>query len=144
VIKTAAEADNHTITDIPLMEEIESLITAFSSKNGWKRRKARLALVDIGKPAVPYLIKAMKNSKSEVRWEVVKTLGAISDRRSGPILVRALIDKKFEIRWLAAEGLIALKFSAVKPLLKALIKKPESPSGCPSCVTCLGKKSTIE
>jgi len=110
----------------PVMKKIESLIATFSNKEGWKRKRARLALVDIGKPAVPYLIKAMKHHKAEVRWEAVKTLGAIRDSRSGPDMVSALTDKNFEIRWLAAEGLIALKLGAIKPLLKALIKTPES------------------
>ena len=109
-----------------LMKKIESLIAAFSNKDGWKRRKTRLALVDIGKPAVPYLIKALKHRKPEVRWEAAKTLCAISDPSSGPALVDALEDKRFEIRWLAAEGLIALKLGAIEPLLKGMIKNPES------------------
>ena len=109
-----------------LMKKTESLIAEFSNKDGWKRRAARLALVDIGRPAVPYLIKALKHRKPEVRWEAAKTLGAIGDPCSGPALVDALADKRFEIRWLAAEGLIALKLDAIKPLLKAMIEKPES------------------
>jgi HEAT repeat protein len=109
-----------------LMKKTENLIAAFSNKDGWKRREARLALVDIGKPAVPYLIKALKHRKPEVRWEAAKTLGAINDPSSGPALVSALEDKRFEIRWLAAEGLIALKLDAIEPLLKGMIKNPES------------------
>jgi hypothetical protein len=110
----------------PLIKKIESLIAEFSIKDGWKRREARLALVDIGKPAVPYLIKALKHRKAEVRWEAAKALGAITDPSSGPALVSALTDERFEIRWLAAEGLIALKLDAVEPLLKEMIKNPES------------------
>jgi HEAT repeat protein len=110
----------------PLTKKIENLIAAFLIKDGWKRREARLALVDIGKPAVPYLIKALKHRKPEVRWEAAKTLGAIGDPSSGQALVSALSDERFEIRWLAAEGLIALKLGAIEPLLKEMIKNPES------------------
>jgi hypothetical protein len=110
----------------PPVEKIERLIDAFSNKDGGKRRKARMALVAIGKVAVPYLVKAMRHRKAEVRWQTIKALGAIGDPRSGPDMVSALTDKNFEIRWLAAEGLIALKTDALEPLLRAVSKTPDS------------------
>jgi hypothetical protein len=89
----------------PPAEKIERLIAAFSNKDGWKRRNARMALVAIGKPAVPCLTKALKHQDAKVRWQTIKALGAIGDPRSGPDMVSALTDENFEIRWLAAEAL---------------------------------------
>ena len=109
-----------------LSDKIESLITMFSNKDGTKREKARLTVNIIGKPAVPFLLKALKDPSTVVRWEAAKALCAICDPRSGPDMVEALKDKQYEIRWLAAEGLIALKADAIKPLLKAIIEQPDS------------------
>jgi HEAT repeat protein len=120
-----SDKDTKEKANLPL-EKIKSLIATFSCKDGWKRKKANSTLVDIGKPAVPFLLKAMKHPKAQIRWEAAKALGAISDPRSGPDIVNALTDEKFEIRWLAAEALIALRLSAIEPLLKAMIDRPES------------------
>lgn len=105
---------------------VEELIGIFASKDGVERQKARVAIEEIGKPAVPSLIKALSDRKAEVRWEAARALGAIQDPEAAPALVNALMDVSFEIRWLAAEALIALEEGSIAPLLKALEAKSDS------------------
>ena len=106
--------------------DVSKLISTFASKDGVERYKARLAIEEIGKSAVPALVKALADKKPEVRWEAARALGAIQDPKAGPALVQALMDVSFEIRWLAAEALIALEETAVVPLLRALMEKSDS------------------
>ena len=99
------------------------MIVLLESDNGIIREKARESLVVFGRPAVPFLIKALQNSASDqVRWESAKALGAIGDIRSLPPLVKALTDNYPDIAWLAAEGLIQFQKKAWPPLLHAVIK----------------------
>ncbi len=114
-----------TITNFSKMlnrEEIAKWMAALSSKDGMERQCARLALVEIGKPALPYLIEALKDAHQQVRWEAAKALGSLNDPDAAPALVEALMDESSEVRWLAAEALIALREQAVVPLLLALEK----------------------
>jgi HEAT repeat protein len=107
-------------------EEIAKWMAALSSKDGMERQHARLALVEIGKPAIPYLIEALKDKHQQVRWEAAKALGSIQDPTAAPALTEALMDECTEVRWLAAEGLIALREEAVVPLLHAMEKHFDS------------------
>lgn len=107
-------------------EEIAQWIAALGSKDGMERQRARLALVEMGKVAVPYLIEALKEVHHQVRWEAAKALGSLNDPDAAPALVEALMDESSEIRWLAAEALIALREPAVVPLLLALEKNFKS------------------
>ena len=106
--------------------DIAKLVSIFTNDDGVERRKARLAIEEIGKPAVPALISALSDKKAQVRWEAARALGAIQDPQAAPALVQALMDVSFEIRWLAAEGLIALEDEALVPLLKALEDESDS------------------
>jgi HEAT repeat protein len=105
---------------------IVKLMAALSNKNGLQRQRARLALVEMGKSAVPHLIEALKDDHQQVRWEAAKALGSINDPNAAPALVEALMDESSEVRWLAAEALIALREQAVAPLLLALEKQFKS------------------
>ena len=104
-------------------KNIESLMDMLASKDGMIRQKARELLVVLGKPAVPYLNRALLNSGLEhVRWEAAKALDAIGDTRSIISLVKALEDKDSDVAWLSAEALSKFKKNAWLPLLQLLIK----------------------
>lgn len=103
-------------------EEIAQWLAALGSKDGMERQRARLALVEIGKPVLPYLLEALKDNHQQVRWEAAKALGSINETDAAPALVDALMDESSEVRWLAAEALIGLREQAVVPLLLALEK----------------------
>ena len=106
--------------------DIDSLVSLLGSKDGIKRSKARAALVDIGRPAVPSLVSALKDHNQTVRWESAKALGQISDPKSIDALVMALRDKLFDVRWLAAEALIGIGDKSVRPILQAIVDNPDS------------------
>ncbi|MEI7945302.1 MAG: HEAT repeat domain-containing protein [bacterium] len=77
--------------------EITSLMELLSSEDGMTRQNARKSLVVLGKPAVPFLVQTLQNSKVDhVRWEAAKALAAIGDKgdaSSIPTLVNALEDR---------------------------------------------------
>jgi HEAT repeat protein len=105
---------------------LESLIEMLANKNSVTRQNARKSLVVLGKPAVPPLIRLLKDSKLDhLRWEAVKTLDAICDERAIPSLVKALEDSDIDVAWLAAEALKKYKKAAWPVLLNALIKSGE-------------------
>jgi hypothetical protein len=101
-----------------------SLMVVLASKDGATRQRARKTLVALGKPAVSPLTQALQNSEVDhVRWEAVKTLGAIGDSRAIPSLVKALEDSDPDVAWLAAEALRKFKKAAWPALLRVLIKR---------------------
>ena len=61
----------------------EFLMDKLASKNNLTREKAREALIALGKPAVPSLIRTLENSElNHLRWEAAKILGSIEDKRA--------------------------------------------------------------
>lgn len=107
-------------------KDISALMAELSGKDGIRRNRARIALVEIGEAAVGPLVKALGDKNQAVRWESAKALGEIMDPRSTDALVKALQDKLFDVRWLAAEALTAIGDKSVKPLLQAMIDNPRS------------------
>jgi HEAT repeat protein len=109
-----------------MLTGISELIAALASPSPVARRKAREALVALGKPAVPSLIQLLSHRKPHVRWEAAKAIGGIADPIAAFALVNALEDRDGDVRWLAAEGLAALSRDALPPLLAALIDPSNS------------------
>jgi hypothetical protein len=105
---------------------IKRWIIDLGSRDGMVRQRARDSLVAIRKPAIIHLAKLTKDRNEQVRWEAAKALGEIADPKTAAPLTCALEDEEFDVRWLAAEGLITLKNKGLPPLLKALIKRPQS------------------
>jgi hypothetical protein len=85
-----------------------------------ERHTAREQLEGIGRPAVPFLVRALQSSSEHSRWEAAKALGGIADASAAPALVHALEDDKAAVRWLAATALIHLGRNALAPLLRGL------------------------
>jgi HEAT repeat protein len=102
-------------------KEISDLIEKLGADpqiRGW----AVSSLVDIGKQAVPALIKALKHKNENVRSEAARTLGKLGDKHAVSALIEALEnDKDFFVRVLAAQALGKLGDKhAVPALTKAL------------------------
>jgi HEAT repeat protein len=89
-------------------EPIDSLVAVLACNDGVKRLHAREKLVEIGEPAVPALMMALKSPSERMRWEAAKGLGEIPDARAAAALVDSLEDAEPAVRWLAAKALIAL------------------------------------
>jgi hypothetical protein len=108
------------------MATIQQLVEQLGDRDGVHRQDARERLVEIGSPAVPYLIKVLRSPNERLRWEATKALGEIRDPWAAPALVQTLEDDEAAIRWLAATGLISLGRASLRPLLMALEKHSDS------------------
>ncbi len=100
--------------------ELDILIGQLKSHDGSEREHARNAIVRIGAPAVPVLVRLLKSPHELMRWEACKALGAINVPEVAQPLVEALRDENMEVRWLAAEGLAALGRDGLSALFRAL------------------------
>lgn len=107
-------------TDIP------SLVAELSSRRGRVREKARETLVEIGGPAVPFLLPLADAPSKKLRWEVVKALSSIADPRAIPVLTKRLSDPESDIRWLAAVGLIQIGPASIPAVLRTLMDNSQS------------------
>jgi HEAT repeat protein len=108
----------------PTGTDLEPLMDMLAGKDGAARLKAREALVAVGQPAVPSLIRALEDGRLDhLRWEAAKTLGAIGDTTAIPSLVKALEDSDSDVAWLAADALRQFKKAAWPALLGTLIKR---------------------
>lgn len=105
---------------VPADDAIASLVDSLASTDGLKRHAAREQLEEIGRPAVPALVRALKSPSEHARWEAAKALGEIADPSAAPALVSALCDQKAAVRWLAGKALIHLGRDALAPLLGGL------------------------
>jgi hypothetical protein len=86
----------------------------------------RNQLKAIGAPALPALVEAIRAEKGPSRVVLVGLLRQINDPVSAPALVELLSDKDFDVRWEAVEGLSALGYDSLEPLISALIRSPGS------------------
>ena len=107
--------------------EIRRFISDLAKEDGMVHQRARLALVEIGEQAVPYLAEALKDPRSPVRWEAAKALAEIASLAAAPALVDALEDRDGGVRWLAGEALLAMGREGLMPLFQALTQRSDSP-----------------
>jgi len=124
--------------DIPAAN-IDPLIADLDSRNGLVRQRARIALIRMGEPAVPGLIKALGTRNGPTHWEAAKALSLIGDPRSVQALVQALEDNEFGVRWLAAEGLISVGYCS----LDKSAGVGSSARRCSSCVVRLSEPEFV-
>jgi HEAT repeat protein len=85
------------------------------------------ALVRLGRAAVPALIEASTSNTAWVRWQSMRALGAIHDRRALPVLVAALSASDHSVAWMGAKGLVPFGRLSVEPVLQLLMKAEMSP-----------------
>jgi HEAT repeat protein len=107
-------------------EEIARQISLFRSREGSKRRQARMKLTTMGTPVIPALIECLHDEEESVRWEAARTLRDMPDPSAAEELVNTLPDPVPEVRWLAAEALIEMGENALKPLLRGLLEHFDS------------------
>jgi HEAT repeat protein len=105
---------------------VRTYINELDDPSWMKRQFARFSLVECGEVASPTLINELSNPDREVRWEVVKALGAINDQNSAQALVEMLMDDDTGVRWAAMEALIRLNQAALLPLIQGLVKHFDS------------------
>ncbi|MEX2720643.1 MAG: HEAT repeat domain-containing protein, partial [Candidatus Wukongarchaeota archaeon] len=105
---------------------IAPLIKVFKTTDGNIQVAASDALARIGKPAVEPLIKLLNHKEFYVRWQAVRALQNIGDKRAFEPLLKALNDENGEVRWKAAETLGKMRDKkAADHLIKALEDEDE-------------------
>ena len=85
------------------------------------------ALVRLNRAAVPALMEASASNTAWVRWQCMRALGAIHDRRALPVLVAALSDSDHSVAWMGAKSLVHFGRLGVEPVLRLLMKAEMSP-----------------
>jgi HEAT repeat protein len=85
------------------------------------------ALVKLGRASVPALIDASSSNSTWMRWQAIRALGAIRDRRALPVLVGALSDADHSVAWIGAKGLEQLGRLSLEPVLQLLVKAEMTP-----------------
>ena len=106
--------------------ETDGLLVDLRSDDGMRRKRARAALVELGRPVVARLLELVDGVNDRERAEAAMALGEIGDPHSATRLVEALEDRDFGIRWSAAAGLAHIGRPALPPLLSALTRKQDS------------------
>ena len=85
------------------------------------------ALVRLGRAAVPALLDASNSHSTWMRWQAIRALGAIRDRRALPVLVSALSDADHSVAWMGAKGLTQYGRLSLEPVLRLLVKAEMTP-----------------
>ncbi len=85
------------------------------------------ALVRLGNAAVPPLMEASTSNSAWMRWNSIRALGSIHDRRALPVLVQALCDSDHSVAWMAAKGLVQFGKPALVPVLRLLTTAEVTP-----------------
>ena len=85
------------------------------------------SLVRLGSLAVPALLQRSKSSSPHIRWNCIRALGEIHDRRALPVLVDALQDDDHSVAWMAAKGLAQFGNDSLKPVLGLLMRASMTP-----------------
>jgi HEAT repeat protein len=83
------------------------------------------ALVELGEPALPRLVAALKDKDENVRKQAVKALGLIKHVEAIDPLIGVLADSDFYIRVMAAAGLEAIGDDRGREAIKPLMKDPD-------------------
>jgi HEAT repeat protein len=83
------------------------------------------ALVELGEPALPRLVTALKDKDENVRKQAVKALGLIKHANAIDPLIDMLADSDFYIRLMAAAGLEAIGDDRGRDAIKPLMKDPD-------------------
>jgi HEAT repeat protein len=107
------------IDDFPdnLVKLVNELI---DDKNFPDKHNARIALVKLGKPIIPYMHRLLSSEDSVIRMEAAKVVELIADKRSIHLLIGLLEDEETGIRWIAAEGLVNIGRPSILPLLRSI------------------------
>jgi HEAT repeat protein len=114
----------NVIGEMGFTQAADDLVDAIASNLPGLHRAAAQALQELGHPAVPALIRALRHRDNHVRWHAARVLGKIGDPEAIPALIQTMEDVDSGVRWLAAEALSSLGDEILEPLLKDLSHKP--------------------
>ena len=122
-----AAKKNGRAREADMATRINGLISQIRTRDTQKcLEDAQTQLLAIGSSAVPALVEAIRVEKGAMRLEMAKLLRRMADHSSAEAFVELLSDDDFDVRWEAVEGLSALGYDGLKPLISAMIKNPGS------------------
>ena len=102
-VRTAAL---HALGERRVPEAVTPLLFALGDRSLYVARIAADALIHIGEPAVPGLIRALENDAApQVRANAARALALIGDKSAIPALFHALDDDSMMVQHWAEEGL---------------------------------------
>ena len=102
-VRTAAL---HALGERRAPEAVTPLLFALSDRSLYLARIAADALIHIGEPAVPGLLRALENDAApQVRANAARALALIGDKSAIPALFHALDDDSMMVQHWAEEGL---------------------------------------
>src|SRR3989440_3889145 len=106
---------------------VPALLNALRSADEQFGSQIFSALVRLGRAAVPALLDASNSHSTWMRWQAIRALGAIRDRRALPVLVSALSDADHSVAWMGAKGLTQYGRLSLEPVLRLLVKAEMTP-----------------
>ena len=121
-IKRKLTTENIKFSSAGHSDEIAKLIKELGDEERIVNLNAIEALAEIGKPAIPALIEALKDGDSNVRSNAAKTLGKIGPaaKDAVPALIYALGDDKESVSDNVYDALRKIGTSVIPELIKAL------------------------
>jgi hypothetical protein len=108
-------------------EAVPALLNALRGADEQLGSQIFSALVRLGRAAVPALLEASNSNSTWMRWQAIRALGAIRDRRALPVLVSALTDADHSVAWMGAKGLTQFGRLSLEPVLQLLVKAEMTP-----------------
>ena len=113
-----------TLSEIkePAARVVPALITVLTDADENIRVVGSVILQNMGEPAVPYLIDALKAESSEIRLNVAYALGEIGVPLDTilPALINTLTDQEWNVRRLVVRALVTIGTPAIDSLIQAL------------------------
>ena len=106
---------------------VPALLNALRSADEQLGGQIFSALVRLGRASVPALVEASSSNSTWMRWQAIRALGAIRDRRALPVLVGALSDADHSVAWMGAKGLTQFGRLSLEPVLQLLVKAEMTP-----------------
>lgn len=96
------------IQNQPDRASVPALVNCMRDQDSLLTRLSANALVTIGSPAVPALLKLLEESPSLTRVEATRALALIGDQRAIPALFKALDEDSALLEYWANEGLVQM------------------------------------
>ncbi len=106
----------------PTARVVPALISVLADPDENIRVVGSVALQNLGRPAVPYLIDALNADAAEIRLNAAYVLGEIGAPLDTilPALINTLTDPEWNVRRLVVRALVTIGPPAVEPLIQAL------------------------
>lgn len=107
---------------VPTARVVPTLISTLADPDENIRVMGSVALQNLGEPAVPYLIDALKAESAEIRLNAAYALGEIGTPLDTilPALVSTLTDPEWNVRRLVVRALVTIGSPALDSLIQAL------------------------